>query len=55
MKKIKVDKSMVLTVVGGLFTIGSVVVGALSKEDEINKAAEKAAEIMKNQNPIDKN
>lgn len=47
--KIKVDKSMVLTVVGGLFTIGSVVVNALSKEDDLNKTAEKAAEILKNQ------
>jgi hypothetical protein len=49
MMKFKVDKSMVLTVVGGLFTIGSVVVGALSKEDDLNKTAEKAAEILKNQ------
>ena len=52
--KVKVDKSMVLTVVGGLLTIGSVVVNAISKEDDLNKAAEKAAEILKNQ-PIEKN
>jgi hypothetical protein len=47
--KIKFDKSTVLTVVGGLLTIGSVVVSAISKEDDLNKTAEKAAEILKNQ------
>ena len=47
--KIKFDKSMALTVLGGLFTLGTVVVGAMSKEDDLNKTAEKAAEILKNQ------
>lgn len=45
--KVKIDKSMLLTVVGGLFTIGSVVVNALSKEDDLQKTAEKAVEIIK--------
>lgn len=47
--KIKFDKSTALTVVGGLLTIGSVVIGAIQKEDDLNKTAEKAAEILKNQ------
>lgn len=47
--KVKVDKSTVLTVLGGLLTIGSVVVGAISKEEDLNKTAEKAAEIIKKQ------
>lgn len=49
MKQIKVDKGTVLTVLGGLFTLGSVIVGAMSREDDLNKTAEKAAEIVKNQ------
>lgn len=47
--KIKMDKGTVLTVLSGLFTLGTVVVGAMSKEDDLNKTAEKAAEILKNQ------
>ena len=52
--KPKIDKSTVLTLLGGLFTIGSVVVSAMSKEDDLNKTAEKAAEILKSQS-IEKN
>lgn len=47
--KFKVDKSTALTIVGGLLTIGSVVVNAVTKENDLNKTAEKAAEILKNQ------
>lgn len=47
--KLKMDKSTGLSVLGVLLTIGSVVVNALGKEDDLNKTAEKAAEILKNQ------
>ena len=42
----KVDKKLALQVVGVICGIGSVVVGAISKKDEQNAAAEKAAEIV---------
>lgn len=42
----KVDKKMLLQVFGVACGIGSVLVGAISKKDEQNEAAEKAAEIV---------
>lgn len=43
--KINVDKKALLTVASGVFGIGSVVVGLLSKNNEKDEIAEKAAEI----------
>lgn len=45
MAKINVNKEGVLTGLGFLFTVGGLVVNVLSKNDEQNKIAEKAAEI----------
>lgn len=44
--KINVDKKAVLTLVSGVFAIGSAVVGLISKKQETNEAAEKAAKIV---------
>lgn len=44
--KINVDKKAVLTLASGVFAIGSAVVGLISKKQETNEAAEKAAKIV---------
>lgn len=44
--RINVDKKAVLTLVSGVFAIGSAVVGLISKKQETNEAAEKAAKIV---------
>jgi hypothetical protein len=46
MKKINVDKKAVLTGLSAIFGAGAFIVNLLSKNDEINDAAEKAAEIV---------
>ena len=50
MKEFKVNKSLVLTGLSLVCTVGSFVVGAISKKDEaaetVNKAAEEAAKIV---------
>lgn len=43
---VKVDKKSLLTVASAVCGIGSVVVGLMSKKDETNEAAEKAAKIV---------
>lgn len=44
----KLDKKMLLTVASGVCGIGSVIVGLMSKKDETEEAAKKAAEIVMN-------
>lgn len=46
MKKIKVDKKTVLTGLSAIFGAGAFIVNILSKNDETNEAAQKAAEIV---------
>lgn len=41
-----VDKKTMLTLASAVFGIGSVLVGLVSKKDETNEAAEKAAKIV---------
>ena len=48
--KIKIDKRIALNVMQGIFTVGSLVVGAILKKDEIAEAAKQAAEILKKEN-----
>lgn len=52
MKKFKLDLDTGLTVASGLFAVGSLIVGAVKgKRDQqnvIDKAAEKAAELLNN-------
>lgn len=45
--KINVDKKAVLTGLSAVFGIGAFVVNAMSKNDEINEAAKRAAELLK--------
>lgn len=44
--KINVDKKTMLSLIGGVFTVGSAVFGLISKKQETNEAAEKAAKIV---------
>lgn len=46
---LKVDKKTVLTVLSGVFTVGSFVVNILTKNDEANEIAKKAAKIVMDQ------
>ena len=46
--KMNVDKKTLLTLASGICGIGSVIIGLVSKEDETNEAAEKAAKIVMN-------
>lgn len=46
MDKIKVDKKLVLTGLSALFGVGAFVVNTLSKKDEMNETAAKAADIV---------
>lgn len=54
-KNIKIDKKAVLTGLSALFGIGAFVVNVLSKNDEINAAAEKAAQIIMENQTTEKN
>lgn len=45
----KVDKKMVLTALSGAFAVGSFVVNILTKNDEANEIAKKAAKIVMDQ------
>lgn len=47
MKTIKIDKKAVLTGLSAVFGIGAFVVNTMSKNDEINEAAKRAAELLK--------
>lgn len=42
----KADKKTLLTLASAVCGIGSVIVGLVSKQDETNEAAEKAAELV---------
>lgn len=49
MDKIKLDKKAVLTGLSALFGAGAFIVNVLSKNDETNEAAQKAAKIVMDQ------
>lgn len=42
----KIGRKELLTLASGIFGVGSVIVGLLSKKDETDEAAEKAADIV---------
>lgn len=44
----KIDKKTALSMVSAFFGIGSVIVGLMSKQNETDEAAEKAAQIVMN-------
>lgn len=44
--KIKIDKKQLLTGLSAIFGVGAFVVNVLSKKDEMNETAAKAAEIV---------
>lgn len=46
---IKVNTKMVLNIASGLFTVGSLVVNVLTKNNEANEIAKKAAKIVMDQ------
>lgn len=46
---LKMDKKTALTVLSGVFTVGSFVVSIMTKNDEANEIAKKAAKIVMDQ------